>query len=93
MKCAGTFFMTPGFSRHWKNILYRQDYEKYSPEMLMRMFKDYKRSLILPTEVLSATEIMDNTSEFNERFKLAIEHRQGTLDVIRRTWEEAKAAI
>jgi hypothetical protein len=93
MKCAGTFFMTPGFSRHWKNILHRVDSKKYSPEMLKRMFKDYRRTLILPTEIASSAEILENTVEFDEEFRLAIEHREGTLEIIRRAWERTKGLV
>ncbi|MFC1834252.1 DUF1638 domain-containing protein [Thermodesulfobacteriota bacterium] len=92
-KCAGTWFMNSGFARHWKTL--RDDVTKgrgdsSHPELLKRYLAEYKRTLLLPTPVMSEEELADTVADFNESFGLHNEVRPGTLDLLYRAWNEAK---
>lgn len=91
--CAGTMFMNPGFSRHWKNILSLDIPEKllHKQEKIMKRFMgSYKRCLLLPTPVLNEDELRRNTLEFSEKYNLEIETRPGTLALLETAWKIAK---
>lgn len=91
--CAGTMFMNAGFSRHWKNILSLDIPEKliHKKEKILKcLMGNYKRSLLLSTDILSEDELRKNTKEFNEKFGLRIETRPGTLKLFENAWETAK---
>ena len=89
---AGTFFMIPGWTRHWQEI-FGKEYGRYEPSMLKRIFNGYKRSLLIPTPVLSEAEMSNNIEEFNDFFNFRTEVREGTLTILQRTWESAKQAL
>lgn len=91
-KCAGTMFMNSGFARHWKTMLAGDRGTDYSPKMAKRLFAAYKRSLLLPTEVMGSEEMTENIREFNEVHGLEIESRAGTLHILMDTWSRAKEA-
>ena len=88
-KEAGTFFMIPGSIKHWRT-LFAQEYGKLDSKMAKRIFSGYKRSLLIPTSVLSEEEMSQNIMEFNSIFDFRTEVRQGTLEILHRTWERAK---
>lgn len=92
-KQAGTMFMNSGFSRHWKKILSKAYGGKYDLEISRRLFAGYRRSLVLPTPVLSEEELVNNIVEFNETHGLDTEVRQGTLHMLQRTWDQVKAYL
>ena len=92
-ECAGTMFMNAGFSRHWQKIMGSGIPEKLQPQkdkILKRMMRDYKRSLLLPTQVLGETEMMANIAAFNAEFGLRTESTPGTLTLLENAWQEAK---
>ncbi len=92
--CAGTMFMNAGFSRHWQKIMDPILPEKLQPkkdEILKRMMRDYKRSLLLPTKVLGETGLMANIEAFNAKFGLRTESTPGTLALLEKAWQEAKS--
>ena len=91
-KEAGTFFMIPGWVRHWREI-FGKEYGKYDPSMAKRIFSGYKRSLLVPTPVLSEEEMRHNIEEFNSFFDFRTEVRKGTLAILQRTWERAKQEL
>jgi hypothetical protein len=88
-KEAGTFFMIPGWTKHWRT-LFAQEYGRLDPQMAKRIFSGYKRSLLIPTSVLPEEEMRQNIMEFNSFFDFRTEVRQGTLEILHRTWERAK---
>jgi hypothetical protein len=88
-KEAGTFFMIPGWTKHWRR-LFAQEYGELDPKMAKRIFSAYKRSLLIPTPVLSETQMQQNLEDFNHIFDFRTEVRPGTLAILHRTWERAK---
>lgn len=88
----GTFFMTPGWTRHWKKML-DGDCFGATPKMVHRIFAGYKRSLLIVTPVMSEDEMKRNACNFNKMLGLSVESRQGTIDILTRAWQSAKASL
>jgi len=88
-RIAGTFFMIPGWTTHWKRM-FEQDFGKLSPEMARRLFKSYERSLLISTPVMSLEDMRQNSQAFNELFGLRTEVCQGTLGILQQTWDRVK---
>jgi hypothetical protein len=93
-RLAGTFFMIPGWTRHWKE-LFIKEYGKFDVAFTRRIFgmANYERSLLIPNPVLSVEEMRKNIAEFNQLFGLRTELLQGTMDILNKTWESAKAYL
>ncbi len=90
-RVAGTFFMIPGWTRHWKQV-FKKEYGGFGVEFARRIFgmANYERSLLIPNPVLSENEMRENIKEFNQLFGFRTEVRQGTLDILDNTWKSAK---
>lgn len=87
---AGTFFMIPGWTYHWKRM-FEQEFGDLSPEMAKRLlFKHYERSLLISTPIMSLEEMKQNSKAFNELFGLRTEVCRGTLEILKTTWNAAK---
>ena len=86
---AGTFFMIPGWTTHWKRM-FELECGNLSLEMAKRLFKDYERSLLISTPIMSLEEMKQNSRAFNELFDLRTEVCKGTLDILHKTWDAAK---
>jgi len=86
---AGTFFMIPGWTYHWQRM-FEQEFGNLSPEMAKRLFKDYERSLLISTPIMSLEEMKQNSKAFNELLGLRTEVCQGTLSILQKTWDTAK---
>jgi hypothetical protein len=91
-KVAGTFFMIPGWTCHWRRM-FDQEFGNLSVDMARRLFKNYERSLLISTPIMSQETMKQNTKEFNARFGLREEIRPGTLDILTDTWNSAKAFL
>jgi hypothetical protein len=93
-RVAGTFFMIPGWTRHWRRI-FKKENGGWDVEFAKRLFKmsDYQRSLLIPNGVLSDEEMRRSVEEFNHLFGLRTEVRQGTMDLLRCAWEAAKGSL
>jgi hypothetical protein len=91
-KIAGTFFMIPGWTYHWRRMV-EQEFGSKDLNMLKRLFKDYERSLVIPTPMMSEVEMKSNTAAFNKLFDLRSEVRQGTLKILYSAWDSAKAFL
>jgi hypothetical protein len=89
-RCAGTMFLPPGWSRHWKTVLLSGNGKRHDLKMLKRLMAEYKRLLILPTPVMSEEEMAPSAREFIEMFGLEPEIRPGTLSLLDRTWAAVK---
>jgi len=89
---AGTFFMIPGWTRHWREM-FGKEYGKLDPSMAKRIFSGYKRSLLIPNPVLPEEEMRHNIEDFNSFFNFRTEVRKGTLEILQRTWESAKHEV
>ncbi len=86
---AGTFFMIPGWTYHWKRM-FEQEFGNLSPEMAKRLFKHYERSLLISTPVMSLEDMKQNSKAFNELFGLRSDVCKGTLSILQKTWDTAK---
>lgn len=91
-KVAGTFFMIPGWTYHWRKI-FEQDFGNMSMDMAKRLFAHYERSLLVSTPIMSEKEMRLNTEAFNEMFGFRVETRDGTLEILNETWKTAKAFL
>ncbi len=92
-KTAGTFFMIPGWTRHWRNIFAKE--HGFDTEFVQRLFRmcGYERSLLIPSPVVPEAEMRRNIKDFNELFNLRTEVRAGTLHILNQAWETAKTSI
>lgn len=88
----GTFFMTPGWTRHWTKMLDR-DFCGAAPDMVNRIFRGYKRSLLIVTPVMSEDEMKRNAGEFSKMLGLSVEARRGTMEILARAWRSAKKSL
>jgi hypothetical protein len=86
---AGTFFMTPGWTYHWKRM-FEIEFGNLSPEMAKRLFRHYERSLLISTPIMPLEEMKKNSTAFNELFGLRTEVCKGTLSILNKTWDAAK---
>ena len=63
-------------------------------EILELEFVDlYERSLLISTPIMSLEEMRRNSEPFNERFGFRTEVREGTLGLLKKTWDSAKAFL
>jgi hypothetical protein len=88
-RVAGTFFMIPGWTYHWKRM-FQQEFGNLSPEMAKRLFEHYERSLLISTPIMSLEEMKQNSKDFNKLLGLRTEVCTGTLGILQQTWEKAK---
>jgi hypothetical protein len=88
-KVAGTFFMIPGWTRHWRRMFDRE-FGNLSVDMARRLFKDYERSLLISTPIMSQETMKQNSREFSTLFGLREEVRQGSLHILMDSWNAAK---
>jgi len=91
-KVAGTFFMIPGWTCHWRRMFDRE-FGNLSEAMAQWLFKNYERSLLIPTAIMSEETMQQNSNDFNARFGLRQEIRPGTLDILIDTWNTATASL
>ena len=91
-KVAGTFFMIPGWTHHWRRIL-DQDSCNMSLDMAKRLFAHYERSLLILTPIMADAEMRKNVEEFNRIFGFRTDAREGSLRILNETWKEAKESL
>jgi hypothetical protein len=91
-KTAGTFFMIPGWTSHWKRI-FDKNFGKTSTDMAKRLFAHYERSLLITTPIMPDDEMHRNIEEFNSMFGLRTDKRAGTLQILIESWQAAKAHL
>ena len=91
-KTAGTFFMIPGWTYHWRRM-FEQEFGNISVDLAKRLFKNYERSLLISTDSMSEGEMKRNSKDFNILFGLREEIRTGTLKILMKTWTSAKAYL
>jgi len=88
---AGTFFMIPGWTRHWEKI-FMKEYGEFDVELMRRIFgmSNYERSLIIPNPALPVEQMEKNIEEFTRLFGFRTEILKGNLDMLTRTWDTVK---
>ena len=58
--------------------------------MAKRLFKNYERSLMISTPIMSLEDMQQNSKAFNELFGLRTDVCEGTLSILQKTWDTAK---
>ena len=91
-KVAGTFFMIPGWTYHWKRM-FEQEFGNMSLEIAKRLFQHYERSLLISTPIMPLEEMRQNSEPFNERFGFRTDVCEGSLGLLQKTWESIKAFV
>ncbi len=91
-KVAGTFFMIPGWTYHWRRM-FEQEFGNMNLKMAKRLFKHYERSLLIATPIMSLDEMRRNSESFNEMFGFRTEVCEGSLSCLKTTWDSAKAFL
>ena len=91
-KVAGTFFFTPGWAHHWRRMFEGQ-MAGVSIDLARRMFKHYERTLLISNPVMSDRKMRESVREFVDVFGFRIETCAGTIDILTRTWQEAKGSL
>jgi hypothetical protein len=91
-KVAGTFFMIPGWTYHWKRM-FEREFGNMSLDIAKRLFQHYERSLLISTPIMPLEEMRQNSEPFNERFGFRTEVCQGSLGLLQKTWQSAKAFV
>lgn len=91
-RVAGTFFMIPGWTRHWKRLL-EKEHGSFDVAFARRIFRHYERSLLIPNAVLTEDTMRKNIEEFTQAFGFRTEVLQGKLDILRATWHKAKRVL
>ncbi|MBW1851803.1 MAG: DUF1638 domain-containing protein [Deltaproteobacteria bacterium] len=74
---------------HWRRM-FDKEFGNISVDMARRLFEHYERSLLIPTPVMSKEEMRKNVEEFNSLFGFRCEEREGTMEILNKTWKEAK---
>jgi hypothetical protein len=90
-RVAGTFFMIPGWTRHWKE-LFKKEYGTFDIAFTRRIFgmANYERSLLIPNAALPVEQMRRNIAEFNRLFGFRTDLLEGSLDMLNDTWTSAK---
>lgn len=91
-KTAGTFFMIPGWTYHWQRM-FEHEFGNLDIKMTKRIFKNYERSLLISTPVMSRQTMEHNMYEFNEMLDLRVESRAGSLKLLQDAWQSAKEVL
>ncbi|MBW2442886.1 MAG: DUF1638 domain-containing protein [Deltaproteobacteria bacterium] len=88
-RIAGTFFIIPGWTTHWRRM-FEQECGNLSVDLARRLFKDYERSLLVSTPLMSIEQMKQNSKAFNDLFCLRTEVCKGTLSILQKIWDSAK---
>ena len=91
-KVAGTFFMIPGWTYHWRRM-FESEFGNLSVAMARRLFKNYERSLLISTPIMTDAEMKQNSHEFSTLFGFREEFRPGTLEILLDSWNSAKQCL
>jgi hypothetical protein len=89
---AGTFFLTPGWGRHWKKMLDLPNGTLSQPG-LKRLLSGYERGLIVQTPAIADKELQSHGEDFASVTGLRLEAKEGTMDPLIKAWNSAKDAI
>lgn len=92
LKTPGTFFMTAGWSNHWRQLV-SVGGKKAGAETLKRVFVGYERSLLVVTQELDEEEMRGKAEELCRMLDLRIEARQGTTRLLLSAWNAAKRHV
>lgn len=93
-KVAGTWFVTPGWLKHWETLLVK---ELHCPDIptVKWIFKRaaYKRALMVDTGIGDPAPFRAEAEKFAETFGFYVDEVKGTLNILERAFDEAKSLI
>jgi hypothetical protein len=91
-KTPGTYFLTPGWARHWKRML-----DPHSKDLaqtgLKRVLVGYERALLVQTPALADDELLRSGAEFRRQTGLRLEQRQGSIAPLTCAWSATKNCV
>lgn len=91
-KVPGTFFMTPGWTRHTAR-LQTGDRPGADSQASKRLFAEYKRCLLVRTPVVHEEEMRPAVDKFAASLGLRVETCDGSINLLERAWDLAKAHV
>ncbi|MFQ5613399.1 MAG: DUF1638 domain-containing protein [Anaerolineae bacterium] len=98
VKCAGTWFMTPGWCVEGLQGVIRELHldsvpnAKYTPlDFARMMFKNYKRALLIDDGAGDPAEHRGQAEAFAELLDLEVEEVEGTLDLLRQEFARLRS--
>ncbi|MET0071436.1 MAG: DUF1638 domain-containing protein [Candidatus Thiodiazotropha sp.] len=91
-KTAGTYFLTPGWSHHWRRMLDTGSGEASRP-VLKRLLSNYQRALLVQSPALTNDELQARGAEFGRLTGLRLETESGNLTPLIEALNAAKAAL
>lgn len=89
LQTPGTFFMTPGWSHHWRRMFSEGLEGAGAERALQRLFRRYERSLLVVTPVLGEDEMRLDADPFARMLGLRVEVREGNMELLENAWERA----
>lgn len=90
-KVAGTWFVTPGWLKHWETLLLRELGAKDIATVKWIFDKvGYSRVLMVNAHTSETEKFYADSQEFANKFGFYTEEREGTLEILERTYREAK---
>jgi hypothetical protein len=93
-KEAGTWFVTPGWLKHWETLLVK---ELHCPDIptVKWIFErtGYKRCLMVNTGIADYEKFRSDTEAFAQIFSFSVEEVEGTLDPLEQSFNRAKKAV
>jgi hypothetical protein len=91
---AGTWFVTPGWLKHWETLLVK---ELHCPDIpTVKWIFDrtgYKRCLMVNTGIAEYEKYRAATEDFAKTFNFYIDEVEGTLDLLKESLDRAKKTI
>jgi hypothetical protein len=90
-KIAGTFFLTPGWTRHWRQMLDMKTGAVSQPG-LERLLSGYQRALLVQTPAISDDDLQRGGVEFSRLTGMRLETQPGTMAPLIAAWNAAKAS-
>lgn len=98
-KCAGTWFMTPGWCEQGVNAVIRElrldtvrNLNKSPMDMCKRLFKSYKRALVIETGAGDPALHEQQAEDFAGNFDLKVEKVPGTTELLQENLAKARKA-
>lgn len=90
-KEAGTWFVTPGWLKHWETLLLK---ELGAPDVKTVKWifdkADYKRCLMVDTGIGDYEKFRKDTQEFADKFGFYVEEYKGTLELLEDSFRRGK---
>ena len=95
-RVPGTYYLTPGWCRHWRDMFLAVDDARppaISSMLCHRVLRGYKRLLIIHSPVLDGGEMRASARELSGLSGLGVEEREGSLQILQKSYQEAKRAL